>query len=200
MRARSWLALALAGTALAADASPLHPLDPPDRSSPRATLATLARSTGEAWRLYASGSPAFREPLRVAARCLDESQIPASVREISSMEATLLLKEVLDRLPLPPEEELPGADAVASDGLSRFTLPHTEITLEKAASGDRPGEFLFNPPQGTLENLIGGLILYADRPVRASPSRTASRCARACACGWRRPPTSCATSSPPSSG
>jgi MscS family membrane protein len=146
MRARSWLALALAGTALAADASPLHPLDPPDRSSPRATLATFARSTGEAWRLYASGSPAFREPLRVAARCLDESQIPASVREISSMEATLLLKEALDRLPLPPEEELPGADAVAAGGLSRFTLPHTEITLEKAASGDRPGEFLFNPP------------------------------------------------------
>jgi MscS family membrane protein len=132
-----------AGRASAAD--PAHPLAPPDRSSPRATLATFAQSFDVAWRLFSSRSPAFRESFLVARGCLDDSRLSASVVESVSGEATLLLKEVLDRIPLPPESEIPGADEVKAQGLTRYTLPRTEITLEKAASGEQQGQFLFTP-------------------------------------------------------
>ena len=60
MRKGPWLALMPSGTAMA-PAEPLHPLDPPDRPSPRAALATFVESFDRAWRLCSSGSPQVRE-------------------------------------------------------------------------------------------------------------------------------------------
>lgn len=138
------LVLLAVGAGPASGADPASPLAPPDRSSPRATLTTFTQSFELAWRQFSSGSP-FRESFLVAVRCLDDSQLPASVAESVAGESTLLLKEVLDRIPLPPESEIPGTNEVSAQGLTRFTLPRTEITLERAASGDRQGQFLFTP-------------------------------------------------------
>jgi MscS family membrane protein len=143
MRVTSWFVLLMAGSALAAD--PIHPLEPPDRSSPRATLDTFLQSFDRAWRLYSSGSPEYREPLGVSVGCLDLSHVPAGVADVVAGEATLQLKEVLDRIALPPEAEIPGNEAVKAQGLTRWTIPHTEITLGKAGSGEREGQFLFIP-------------------------------------------------------
>jgi MscS family membrane protein len=137
------LALFLAGAGGALAADPLELLAPPDRSSPRATLATFQVSFDRAWRQYQDGSPGSRESFAHAVQCLDVSQIPASVADARAGEATLLLKEVLDRIPLPPEKEIPGAEDVVARGLERYTLPRTEITLERVASGERQGQFLF---------------------------------------------------------
>jgi MscS family membrane protein len=135
----------LAATEAAGSADPLHPLAPPDRSNPRATLATFRESFDRAWALFRKGSPAFIESFRDAAHCLDFSQLPPSVAEARAGESTLLLIEVLDRIALPPAAEIPGLDEVRQGGITRYTIPRTEITLERVASGERQGEFLFTP-------------------------------------------------------
>jgi MscS family membrane protein len=154
MRCRILIALAVAaGTALPALASSLeHPLEPPDRSSPRATLTTFLNSIDRAWELYTAGDPGFEEPFLDARKCLDLSEIPPLVFQEVSAEIALLLKDVLDRLELPLEDEVPDADAVAELGITRWTLPHTEITLLRVSEGDREGEWLFSA--GTVARAV----------------------------------------------
>lgn len=127
-----------------ADSPPEHPLEPPDRSSPRATIATFLDSIDEAWDLYQAGDPSFEEPFLDARECLDLSKIPPLVFDEASAEIALLLKEVLDRVELPLPAEMPDAVAVAETGLSRWTIPHTEITLAMVSEGERQGEWLFS--------------------------------------------------------
>jgi MscS family membrane protein len=76
--------------------------------------------------------------------CLDLSEIPPLVFNEASAEVALLLKDVLDRLELPPLAEIPDAAAVAEAGVSRWTIPHTEITLVLVTAGERQGEWLFS--------------------------------------------------------
>jgi len=118
------------------------PLEPADRSSPRATLATFNESFERAWEGFSQKKPGWREAFIEAARCLDSSEIPEAVRETVVAEGTLLLKEVLDRVPPFPEDEAP--DAEGAEGLERWRVPHTEINLIRVASGERAGEFLFS--------------------------------------------------------
>ncbi len=121
-----------------------HPLAPPDRSSPRATLETLLESVDKAVALYQAGDPAFRRPYAVAQGCIDPSRLAPRTAERASGEATLLLKEVLDRLELPPRSEIPDASRVAEEGLTAWRVPHTEIEIVKMEEGDRAGQFLFS--------------------------------------------------------
>jgi MscS family membrane protein len=121
-----------------------HPLEPPDRSSPRATLATFNRSVDTAWERFSRRDPSFREALRVARECLDASSFSSEVADGLTIEAALRLKEVLDRIELPPEDEIPGSEAVVQQDLDRWTIPHTEISLVRVAEGERAGEFLFS--------------------------------------------------------
>ena len=135
----------LAWTSIAAaETTTVHPLEPPDRSSPRATLTTFLDSIDRAWELFSADDPGFNEPFRDARGCLDLSQIPPLVFQEVSAESALVLKEVLDRIELPVDEEIPDAAAVNELGISRWTIPHTEITLVRAAEGDRPGDWLFS--------------------------------------------------------
>jgi MscS family membrane protein len=120
------------------------PLEPPDRSSPRATLATFNRSFDEAWEGYSKRQLGWRAAFVTAALCLDNSSLPPAVREGMTGEATLLLREILDRVPPFPPEDVPDAAAVEASGLKQWTIPHTEIVLARTPSGDRAGEFLFS--------------------------------------------------------
>lgn len=130
----------VAGGALAADPATEHPLEPPDRSSPRATLTTFLDSIDRAWVLFSADDPGFEEPFRIARESLDLSQIPPLVLGDVSAESALVLKEILDRIELPIDEEIPDAAAVEELGISRWTIPHTEITFVRAVEGDRPGD------------------------------------------------------------
>jgi len=131
----------------AADEGPLAPLD---MSSPRATLAGFLTTID---RLAAN----FKNPdarrgargengrlIRRALGCLDLSAIPPSLVESEGREAAVCLKEVLDRIPLPPADTIPDAAAVKAAGLDRWRLPGTEITLVRVASGPRAGDFVFS--------------------------------------------------------
>ncbi len=129
--------------AMTATASDEHPLEPPDRSSPRATLDTFSRSIDTAWDLYTAGDPGYRETFLDAKGCLDLSAIPPLVFEEVSAETALLLKDVLDRIELPPVEAIPDAAAVAESGISSWTVPHTEITLSLQQDGPNAGQWLF---------------------------------------------------------
>ncbi|MCP4903205.1 MAG: mechanosensitive ion channel [bacterium] len=139
------LALLLAWASTISAETPVdHPLEPPDRSSPRATLSTFLTSADLAWTLYSANESGFKEPFRNARNCLDLSEIPPLVLREISAENTLLLKDVLDKIELPPQNEIPDAEAVATLRITRWTIPHTEITLLLSGEGEHEGEWLFS--------------------------------------------------------
>ena len=78
-----------------------------------------------------------------AVRHLDTSELPVAVAQDRAAESALMLKEVLDRVELPPPEDIPGGDQV--EEITRWRVPKTEIRIWKVESGLRQGEFLFTP-------------------------------------------------------
>ncbi len=142
-----------------------HPLEPPDTSSPQATLRTFVENFNRGSDLLIESYDQYlKEPglfpsnsvnekfeqadllfIR-AEQCLNVIKIPSRLKRDTAIEASLLLKEILDRIEVPPYTEIPDAEAVAADKeLSRWTLPKTEIHIVKVEEGTRAGEFLFSP-------------------------------------------------------
>jgi MscS family membrane protein len=138
------IAIMACASVAASEEPAMHPLEPPDRSSPRATLTTLLDSIDMAWTLYTAKDPSVREVFARARGCLDLSDVPPLVVHEVSAQNALVLKEVLDRIELPPMTDIPDAAEVATLGLRRWTIPHTEITLVQKDDGDRAGEWLFS--------------------------------------------------------
>ena len=139
-----------------------HPLEPLDLSSPRATLNSLL-TTGDAyfrlvrdvyWDTPSRAVAARLHELGVEAeRTLDLSEAPPAARFEMGRDGFIDLYEVLSRIELPPETEIPDATAYEdaeddkkADGKpASWTIPHTEITIVRLADGPRAGEFLFSP-------------------------------------------------------
>jgi MscS family membrane protein len=146
-----WLGMAFALSAGSSEAAaPLAqgPLTPPDTASPRGTLRSLSANIYEAYRIYVdrnlytrSAPPEVRDHLQRAVRCLDLSGVPPALVRDFGVEAALMLKEVLDRIVLPPPEEIPGDDT--SPLPDKWVVPGTEITIAKVADGPHAGEYLF---------------------------------------------------------
>ena len=125
------------------------PLAPLDMSSPRATLqsftATVDRVAANFKDLNQRGVRRENARLiRLGLGCLDLSAIPSSLVETEGREAAVCLKEVLDRIPLPPLDTLPDAAAVKTAGVDRWRLPNTEISLVRLTTGPRAGDFVFS--------------------------------------------------------
>lgn len=140
------------------------PLEPPDTTSPRGTLFNLIDNVVEAHRILEAAasqheatpgllkSDEVREQearaevrLKQAVGSLNLRAIPPATRRFVSLEAALQLKEVLDRLELPPTVDIPDAQAVEAQGLTRWRVPQTRIDIVQVAEGPRTGEFLFDP-------------------------------------------------------
>jgi MscS family membrane protein len=125
------------------------PLAPLDMSSPRATLrsftATIDRVAANFKDLNRRGVRGENARLiQLGLGCLDLSAIPSSLVETEGREAAVCLKEVLDRIPLPPLDTLPDAVAVKTAGIDRWRLPNTEISLVRLTTGPRAGDFVFS--------------------------------------------------------
>jgi MscS family membrane protein len=124
-----------------------YPLRPADTSSPRDTLRSFNENINLAIQAWHAGEP--RKAVVASARrgleTLALSQLPERGLFADKIEIFLLLKEILDRIVLPPQEEIPGKEEVADDErrLSRWTIPNTNITIAKIEKGPRAGEFLF---------------------------------------------------------
>jgi len=135
---------------------PAHPLKPPDRSSPRAAIKTFL-DTGDALATFLARdylpSPSRAEFHRVAAlgdavvQSLDLSEVAPATRVKTGRGAALALYDTLNRIQLPPSDEIPTADQLnplAGTNAARWVIPNTEIVLVRAPSGPRSGEFLFS--------------------------------------------------------
>jgi MscS family membrane protein len=133
----------------------VHPLQPPDRSSPRATLKTFLDSSDAAATFFVKDyrpSPtreAFRRLFSLCdtpMKCLDLSEVPPASRIKTGGAAALALYEVLSRIELPPLEDIPGArpELLASTNVARWAVPNTEIVLVRTASGPNASDFLFS--------------------------------------------------------
>ncbi len=78
-----------------------------------------------------------------AERTLDLSELPpATVRE-SARRFAIQLKEILDRIELPPSESVPDAEAMGAAELKRWNIPNSEIRIARVEKGPRAGEYLF---------------------------------------------------------
>ncbi len=130
-----------------ADLDP-HPLRPADTSSPRATLSSFLTNIGvviEGFR----GDPGeistrtYRAYYR-ALQTFDFSATPDGNSSTVRTQRLLFLKEILDRIELPADNEIPGADEVADGSVTAWTIPHTRIRIRRIEDGPRAGEFLFS--------------------------------------------------------
>lgn len=133
--------------------SDIHPLAPPDLSSPRATLQSFLAVMDNAYQVSKSEGRTYKNRgqratiARTTERFFDLSDIAPAVRYNVGREAAVYMKEVLDRIELPPWEMIPDEAMIAtkSGGLNKWTIPHTEITLVRIKDGLHEGEWVFNP-------------------------------------------------------
>ena len=142
--------LTLLAWAAAASAAEDHPLAPADTSSPRATLESFVADVDSIYADLKGGRPsvALRDQVRRriarVANCLDLSEVAPSLVDSKRRQAAVNLKEVLDRIELPPAEEIPDAERVAAEKLTRWRVPGTELTLVRLPEGGRAGEWVFS--------------------------------------------------------
>ena len=127
------------------------PLAPPDTSSPRSTLKSFLTALSQAYDLFLAEADERKTlaEARRAVRCLDLSEIAPEFRPDVGLETAVQLKEIIDRVGLPPFEEIPGVEELQStkpEGkpLEKWSLPKTEITIARVTEGPRIGEYLFD--------------------------------------------------------
>jgi MscS family membrane protein len=114
--------------------------------------------------------------LQRASATLDLSQIPPALRGDVSVAAVLQLKEIFDRMLLPPLDALPSARMVAaarkeagesaSKGARpfRWRMPNTQIEIVEIVEGERLGQFLFSA--ATVRRIGDVYKLIEDLPYR----------------------------------
>lgn len=132
-------------------------LGPPDTSSPRATFASiveLSRALSERYQAYlatpnAKTQQAFRLSMDRVQHLMDLSAIaPAARREVAAETITHIF-ELLARVELPGEDEIPDVAAFASGGPladqpPKWRVPGTAVVIERVEEGTSAGEFLIN--------------------------------------------------------
>ena len=139
-----------------------RPLLPADTSSPRAMLKSFIDSCNEAFghikstKYYDRSSPEHRAlGLRIL-DCLDVQGLPEYARQLAAGEAAVCLKEILDRVDLPPYDQIPDSEAIEAAGgpdkLSRWQIPGTRIAIARVEEGLRRHEYLFT--SGTVERAV----------------------------------------------
>jgi MscS family membrane protein len=137
-----WLAALVPAFAVEPVPDPLQPID---TSSPRATFLAFRDNLEQAyqrWRLREGGTGTLTPATR-ALRTLDLRGVGEALLVEVGLGEALYLLETLNRIDLPPLTEVPDAAMVKAQGLTRWTIPGTEITIAQVADGERAGEFLF---------------------------------------------------------
>ncbi len=145
-----------------------------DTSSPRDTLRSFIKATNDLHALIQENKYLDRRQARhlaIAHRvldCIDDSELPAFARTERAGEVAVCLKEILDRVQLPPWEEIPDKDEIlAAGGLESVTdyrLPDTRITISRVEAGPRRHEYLFSP--GTVDRAVTYFMTMESKPYR----------------------------------
>ena len=129
-----------------------NPLATPELSSPRDTLRNFLTLMDNAYHRWKTEGRTYENRAqraaisRLAHQFFDLNDIAPSVRTNIGRETAVFMKEVLDRIELPPWEEIPDAEMIAAKpgGLNRWAIPHTEITLIRLKEGLHEGDWVFN--------------------------------------------------------
>ncbi len=144
---------------------------PADTSSPRATLRSFIEASNAFYqamkkdpRLDRSSSVRLPTVQRIL-DCLDDSFLPEFEREEAAGEAAICIKEILDRVELPPWEEIPDDEQVGDEERPRWRIPGTRLTIAAVEEGPRRHEFLF-----TAASVRRSFQYFRD--VQAVPYRT----------------------------
>ncbi len=126
-----------------------HPLESPDTSSPRGTFESFIDVINDAaaeyqWEGITKGNyEGFNGLIRQAVRCLDLSETDPVTAEDFGLETVAYLKEVLDRIELPPLEQIPDKEAmlatIEGGESAQWTVPHTDIVIARVAESPRKG-------------------------------------------------------------
>jgi MscS family membrane protein len=133
-----------------ASSQAVDPLTPSDTSSPRATFRSFLDASDELYAVVATaGGKGVEGPGFLAAAdrirdCLDLSELPKELRDSAGLEAGVFLKEVLDRVALPAEADIPGDSepGVAGDV---WRVPGTRMRIAAASGPPYVGEYRFTP-------------------------------------------------------
>ena len=136
-----------------------------DRENTLRSFLTNANQIAEKKRRLEAFDPASYHLLRRAVDTLDFSATPHGDDWSERILRVALLHEVLARVELPPEPEIPDAKAVTDSGLTEWLIPETPIRIERVEAGPRAGEFLFS-----AETVAAADRLY--RRAKQLPYRT----------------------------
>ncbi len=165
-------------------------LKPPNTASPRTTLKSFIENMNRAYgtlmkahrqNLKTPGyfpSKAVRQMARQAeeffqsaVECLDLNQVPKNLKEDVGYEGAIMLKEVLDRIELPPFSIIPDEIAIDNEedpdkkaDMIRWRIPNTDIIIDRVEEGTREGEYLFSP--GTVARLEEFYVKVKDYPYK----------------------------------
>ena len=133
-----------------------------DTSSPRDTLRSFINACNRIYGIVRQEKYLDREnPIHSGLAnqihdCLDSSKLPAFAREQWAGEAAVCLKEILDRVDLPPWEEIPDTEQIEAAGgyekLTRWRVPGTRITIDRIEEGPQKHEYLFS--DGTVGRAV----------------------------------------------
>ncbi|MCE0555585.1 mechanosensitive ion channel family protein [Motilimonas sp. E26] len=138
-------------------------LKPVDTSSPRSTLEGFLASVNMAYSIVMEMDEALtanpptvsladsekqeemaRNFLRQASLTMDLSKVPSALREGVAINATLQLKEILDRMMLPPLQAVPNSFTLSVNSVNKWRYPNTRIEIVRMTDGPRAGEYLFS--------------------------------------------------------
>ncbi len=130
-----------------------NPLRPAGTTSPRATLRSFLTDAEAAIESWDQGelSPASQRAFLRAMETLDFSGTPDGRSWSVQVQRVLLLAEILARLDIPLDDQIPGGIEVADGSIARWTLPGSRITIARIEEGPRAGQFLFSA--GTVARL-----------------------------------------------
>jgi MscS family membrane protein len=196
MRTLAVLACLLFGCLHAAKAANTDALSPLDTSSPRATIQGITETLDGIYaglvdilheytksdRLYLVPDLRRRQLSLLrrapkAIRALDISGISPVLIDTVPIERLLQLKEILDRIELPPLADIPDRDAMATRASKRWRIPGTEIDFVLIHDGPRAGEYLVSAD--TINRLPEFYAKVADLPYKPGPAKELNESYRA---------------------
>ena len=124
----------------------LHPLQPVDVSSPRATLESFIQDNRKAASAYMAGNlQEAKVYVNRLLQCLNlDKELPDLKRAIG-FESILYLVEVLHRIEMPSFTDVPDQQAVQDQKITSWTLPYTPITIGLVKDQFSTERFLFTP-------------------------------------------------------
>ncbi len=124
-----------------------YPLAGLNLESPRETARAFWSNMNRAFAASLESGARSRKAqafVKRASKCLNLSKVPPTMKEAVRIESTFLLMEIFNRIDLPTYNSIPDKKMMQQEGWTKWTVPHTGITISKVLEGPHKGEYLFS--------------------------------------------------------